>query len=243
MLRGLFQGLKDLIYPNCCLVCKNRILAANQQQIICAGCWDKIEQNLPPFCASCGRHLTPEAIEKNACQSCSKCGTNFYFDRAFSPCKYTGSVKKLIHEFKYSGKDYLGKPLGKLMHTFIRDYQLPIEYLDFLVPIPLHKSRQRQREFNQAEILSQEIAQEFNKKVLTDTLIRIKPTKTQTELTFQERCQNVENSFTVIKPELIRATNLLLIDDVLTTGATSSEAAKCLKAAGAKKVLLLTLAN
>jgi len=243
MLRGLFKGFKDLIYPNCCLICKIKIPPAHQQELICAGCWDKIEQNLPPFCAKCGRHLDRQAIEKNACQSCSRCQANYYFDRAFSPCQYTGTLKKLIHEFKYSGRDYLGKPLGKLMHTFIRDYHLPIAHLDFLIPIPLHKSRQRQREFNQAEILSQEIAREFRQKVLTDVLIRVKPTQTQTKLTFQQRCQNVEKSFAVTKPELIKDTNLLLIDDVLTTGATSNEAAKCLKEAGAKKVLLLTLAN
>ena len=243
MLRGLLKGLKDLIYPNFCLVCKNRISPTDQQQLICTGCGDKIEQNLPPFCAKCGRHLDSQAIEKNACPSCSKCGANFYFDRAFSPCTYTGTVKKLLHEFKYSGKDYLGKPLGNLMHAFIRDYRLPIAYLDFVIPIPLHKSRQREREFNQAEILSQEVAREFNKKALTDILIRIKPTKTQTELDFQERCQNVKESFSVTKPELIKGANLLLIDDVLTTGATTSEAAKCLKEAGAEKVLLLTLAS
>jgi ComF family protein len=243
MLRGLFNGLKDLIYPNCCLVCKNRIHPADQQQLICVGCWDKVEKNLPPFCASCGRHLDTQAIEKSACPSCSKCRADFYFDRAFSPCAYTGIIKKLIHEFKYSGKDYLGKPLGKLMHTFIRDYQLPIEHLDFIIPIPLHRSRQREREFNQAEILSQEVAREFDKQALTHALIRVKPTKTQTELTFRERCQNVEKSFSVTKPELIKDSNLLLIDDVLTTGATSNEAAKCLKESGARKVLLLTLAS
>lgn len=241
MLRGLLKGLKDLIYPNFCLVCKNKISPPGQQELICADCWNKVEKNLPPFCANCGRHLTSEAIEKNACPSCSR--LNFYFDRAFSPYRYTKTVKKLIHEFKYSGKDYLANPLGKLMHAFIRDYQLPIQHLDFLVPVPLHKSRQREREFNQAEILSQAVAKEFNKKVLTDILIRVKPTKTQTELTFQERCQNVEKSFSITKPELIKDTNLLLIDDVLTTGATSSEAAKCLKEAGARKVLLLTLAS
>ena len=218
-------------------------MPTNQQQSICPGCWDKVEQNLPPFCASCGRHLDSQAIEKNTCPSCSRYKANFYFDRAFSPCQYTGTIKKLIHEFKYSGKDYLSKPLGKLMHTFIRDYQLPIQHLDYLIPIPLHKSRQREREFNQAEILSQEIAREFDKKVLTDALIRVKPTKTQTELTFQERCQNVKKSFSVTRPELVKDTNLLLIVDVLTTGATSSEAAKCLKSAGAQKVLLLTLAS
>jgi ComF family protein len=241
MLRGLFKGLKDLIYPNYCLVCKNKIKPPVQQQLICGICWDKIEQNLPPFCFSCGRHLDSQAIEKNTCPNCAK--FNFYFDRAFSPCRYTGTIKKLIHEFKYSGKDYLGYPLGKLMHTFIQDYQLPIKHLDLIIPIPLHKSRQREREFNQAGILSREIAREFNKKVLTDVLLRIKPTKTQTELTFQERCQNVKESFSVIKPELVKDTNLLLIDDVLTTGATSSEAARCLKEAGARKVLLLTLAS
>jgi len=129
------------------------------------------------------------------------------------------------------------------MHTFIRDYQLPIKHLDFVIPIPMHKSRQREREFNQAEILSQEVAREFNKKILTDLLIRVKPTKTQTELTFQKRCQNVEKCFSITKPELIKDTDLLLIDDVLTTGATSNEAARCLKEAGARKVLLLTLAS
>ncbi|PIQ85943.1 MAG: hypothetical protein COV73_05310 [Candidatus Omnitrophica bacterium CG11_big_fil_rev_8_21_14_0_20_43_6] len=240
MLRELFKGLKDLIYPNCCLVCKNIIPEPGRQQLICAGCWEKVEKNLPPFCAKCGRHLSPEAIEKNTCPNCSK--LNFYFDRAFSPCHYSGSVKKLIHEFKYSGKDYLGQPLGKIMNTFIRDYQLPIAYLDFVVPIPLHKIRLREREFNQAEILSREIAGEFDKKVLTDGFSRVKLTKTQTELTWAQRCQNLEKSFLVSKPELIRGTNLLLVDDVLTTGATASEAAKCLKAAGAQKVLLLTLA-
>ena len=243
MLRGLLKGLTDLIYPNTCLICKNKFQPAKPERFICANCYNNIEQNLPPFCARCGRHLDPEAIEKNTCGNCARHQTNWNFDRAFSPCRYTGTVKKLIHEFKYSGKDYLGKPLGKLMRTFIRDYQLPIEHFDFLVPMPLHKSRQRQREFNQAEILSQEIAQEFKIKILTNAFIRVKPTQTQTELTFDARCQNVLESFLVTKPESIIDKNLLLIDDVLTTGATSSEAAKCLKEAGARKVLLLTLAS
>ncbi|MCX5694120.1 MAG: hypothetical protein NT014_03120 [Candidatus Omnitrophica bacterium] len=129
------------------------------------------------------------------------------------------------------------------MNTFIQDYQLPIEHLDFIIPIPLHSSRKREREFNQAEILSQEVANEFGKRVLANVLIRIKPTKTQTEFTFQQRCRNIEGCFMVTKPELINNTNLLLVDDVLTTAATANEAAKCLKAAGARKVLFLTLAS
>ena len=241
MLGDLLRGLKDLIYPNCCLGCGNRIDSAREQDCVCDSCRVKIEKNLPPFCATCGRHLDIVAIQKNTCLHCSN--QNFYFDRAFSPCVYTGVIKKLIHEFKYNGKDYLKQPFGSIMNAFIKEYSLPIEYLDFIVPVPLHKNRQREREFNQAQLLGQQVAVEFNKNLLNGILIRSKPTKTQTELTLQERRQNVESSFAVTNPELIKGTNLLLIDDVLTTGATSSEAAKSLKISGAKTVLLMTLAN
>jgi ComF family protein len=169
--------------------------------------------------------------------------SKFYFDRAFSPCVYTGTIKKLIHEFKYSGKDYLGETLARLMNEFIRDYRLPIEYLDFIVPVPLHKSRMREREFNQAQVLSEQVAKKFDKVVLADVLIRNRPTRTQTDLAFEERQKNVERSFTVKSPGLIKGSNLLLIDDVLTTGATSSQAAKALKDSGARIVLVMTLAN
>ncbi len=243
MLQGLFKGLKDLIYPNSCLICKNIIPAVEKRQLICSGCWERIEKNPPPFCSGCGRHLDEQAIKNNACPGCAKSAANFYFDRAFSPCAYTGSIKKLIHEFKYSGRDYLGKYLAEPLCGFIRDYQLPIEYLDYIIPVPLHPSRKREREFNQAQLLGEEIGREFGIKVSSDALVRVKATKTQTELAFQERWQNLEGSFSVIKPDLIKGSNLLLIDDVLTTGATASQAAKCLKDSGAKKVILLTLAS
>lgn len=241
MLSSLVKGFKDLIYPNLCLSCKNRIDSTQIQGLICVSCQDKIEKNLPPFCLRCGRHLDETAIRKNTCLHCAN--EKFYFDRAFCPCAYTGVIKNLIHAFKYDGKDYLSKPLGSIMNTFIKNYNLPIEYLDYIVPVPLHKGRQREREFNQARLLGQEIAGEFNKMLLNGVLIRNKPAKTQTELTPEARRKNVEMSFLVTKPDLIKGTNLLLIDDVLTTGATSNEAAKSLKSAGAKTVLLLTLAN
>jgi len=241
MLGGLFKGIKDLIYPNCCLACKNRIESAQAENLVCAPCWEKIEKNLPPFCVSCGRRLDKKGMAKNICSSCLK--VKFYFDRAFSPCLYTGTIKKLIHEFKYAGKDYLGKPLGELMNKFIKDYRLPIAYLDFIIPVPLHKSRMREREFNQAQVLSEQVAKEFNKKILPDVLVRSRPTRTQTELSFEERRKNVESNFTVKNSECIRGANLLLIDDVLTTGATSSEAAKTLKDSGARVIFVMTLAS
>lgn len=241
MLSTLFKGIKELVYPDLCLVCKNKIALNQEQNLICANCLDKIERNLPPFCANCGRHLDSDSIKKGSCTNCRN--QKFYFDRAFSPCIYTGSIKSLIHEFKYSGKDYLGETLGLIMNDFIKDYNLPIEYLDYIIPIPLYNSRLREREFNQSEILSKRVAQEFNKEILSGILIRNRLTNTQTELTHQERFNNAKDSFSVISPERLRGKNLLLIDDVLTTASTSNEAAKCLKEAGANMVILLTLAN
>jgi len=238
MFSGLLKGFKDLIYPNYCLVCNSRI-DSKRQEPVCGNCWESVEKNLPPFCSLCGRHLNPD--DTKLCPSCLN--KKFNFDRAFCPCLYTGTIKKLIHEFKYSGKDYLGRPLGSIMNTFIRDYNLPMEYLDFIVPVPLHQSRLREREFNQAEILSRHIGKEFSKRVLSDCLIRTKATKTQTELGTFERLHNMEGSFEVKRPQMVKGANLLLIDDVMTTGATSNEAAKSLKKSGAAIVLVMALAN
>lgn len=166
-----------------------------------------------------------------------------HFDRAFSPCVYEGALKELIHEFKYKGKDYLGLPLSRLMTEFIREYDFPIWHLDFIVPVPLHSARLRQRDFNQAEVLSKCIATEFKKDVASDILSKNRHTKTQTDLETNERLINVKGSFSVNRPKDIKGKNLCLVDDVLTTGATSSEAAFALKDAGANIVFVLTLAN
>jgi len=239
MLAHLLSGLRDLIYPDCCLICKNKL---NQEHNpVCANCLRKIEMNLPPFCADCGRHLDQESIARNICRNCKN--NKFHFDKAFSPCIYTGAIKKLIHEFKYKYKDYLGEYFSSLMNDFIRTYNLPIEHLDYIVPIPLYKSRLREREFNQSQVLASLIAKEFGKKELSGILIRNKANKTQAGLNFKQRQQNVLDCFCVSDPQIIKDTDLLLIDDVLTTAATSDEAAKCLKNAGAKTVILLTLAN
>jgi ComF family protein len=166
-----------------------------------------------------------------------------HFDRAFSPCVYEGVIKELIHAFKYQGKDYLGAVLSRLMVEFIEDYNVPVDLLDLIIPIPLHKTRLREREFNQAGILSNHIAHQFNKKVAHGILRRLRNTQTQTELETEQRLLNVKDSFAVTKSQDIKGKKILLIDDVLTTGATSSEAAYALKNAGANIVFVLTLAN
>lgn len=243
MFGRLINGLIDIVYPKKCLACKNKIGEHSRtiDNLICNACWEEIEKNMPPFCYSCGRRLDKASLAKNICPACIK--RKLHFDRAFSPCIYTGIIKDLIHEFKYNNKDYLGASLSKLMIDFIKEYNLPMQYIDLVVPIPLHKTRLRQREFNQAEVLSKYISGEFNKDLSKEVLRRSRPTKTQTELEPQNRLLNVKDSFAVTRQDRIRDKNILLVDDVLTTGATSSEAARTLKKAGANIVFVLTLAN
>ena len=241
MLRRFIRGLTDIVYPKVCLACKCKLDASHSEEYICQACRLKIKRNMPPFCHSCGRHLERANLHKHICPSCLR--KRLHFDRAYSPCLYEGVAKELIHQFKYKGKDHLGKPLSKIMIEFIQEYELPIEYLDLIIPMPLHQTRLREREFNQAEILSRQIASEFKKELLTGALERHRLTKSQTELPTDKRFANVKDSFSVIKDSGLKNKNVLLVDDVLTTGATSSEAAASLKVAGANIVFVLTLAN
>lgn len=241
MLRRILRSLRDILYPKTCLACKTKVQTIADEELICGKCWSEIKRNLPPFCSSCGRHLEKNNLNKNICPTCIR--KRLHFDHAFSPCVYDGVVKNLIHEFKYRGKDNLGKPLSKIMADFIREYNIPISYLDFIIPMPLHKTKLREREFNQAEILSRHIAEDFKKDLVSNALLRHRQTKTQTELKNNERYLNVLNSFSTDNRVNLKGKNLLLIDDVLTTGATSSEAALALKKAGAHTVFILTLAN
>ncbi len=242
MLGNLIKGLADIIYPKNCLVCKKSLKGkAAVDDIICAECWSKIKLNSPPFCHFCGRQLNKKNITKHICPACVK--KELHFDRAFSPCSYEGVIKELIHEFKYKNKDYLGRTLARPMASFIKEYSLPINHCDLIVPVPLYTAKLREREFNQAEVLSRHIAGEFNREVLCGRLLRHKPTRAQAELQENERFSNVKGGFTVTEAQNIKGKNILLIDDVLTTAATSSEAALALKNAGANIVFVLTLAN
>jgi competence protein ComFC len=236
------KTIVEILYPLTCITCKGKLKnRLSLENLVCVECWVKIKKNLPPFCYRCGRHLEKNSLTKNICPGCIK--RPLHFDRAFSPCLYEGVLKELIREFKYKNKDYLGPILSKLMIEFIREYNLPMDTIDFIIPIPLHKTRLREREFNQAQILSNYIASEFNKEVMHDNLRRSRYTKTQTELEENERFLNVKDSFVLNRHRDIKGKNILLVDDVLTTAATSSEAAYILKNAGANIVFVLTLAN
>jgi ComF family protein len=239
-MRRFINGLLDIVFPPVCLVCKRRLSSDAVDTAVCPGCWGAIRKNIPPFCYSCGRHLDVKRSAKNICQSCMK--HPLHFDRAVSPCRYDGTVKELIHAFKYGNKPHLGRTLSRLMIRFIEEYDIYVDVIDAVIPMPLHSARLREREFNQAAVLGGHIAQRFNKTMLPETLRRKHMTKTQTGLETPERFSTVRGGFEIREPGPIAGKNILLVDDVLTTGATASEAAITLKKNGARVVLVITAA-
>ena len=160
------------------------------------------------------------------------------FDAAYSFGFYEGELRELIHLFKYGRVQTLAKSLGKLLALALpRDQRF-----DLIVPMPLHWRRRWSRGFNQADLLSREIGRRTSIPV-KNAVRRVRSTTTQAGLTNAKRRANVSGAFRVRRRGSLHGQRILLIDDVMTTGATAASCARALKRAGAKQVTLLTLAR
>jgi len=241
MLSGLLHAFVDIVYPPLCLICRDRLDLRDNPANLCEGCLQKIPKNIAPFCQKCGVSLSENLKELQLCRVCKT--KVFPFDRAWSACRYTDEMVGLIRLFKYKAKLMLKEIFGKILCEFIAIYHLPIRDCDCLVPIPLHPVRLREREFNQSQVLAAEIAKRYDIRVSLNNLVRIRNTKSQTKLDEKQRFKNIRGAFSLRNPKEFASKNILLIDDLFTTGATVSEAASILKNAGAKRVFVLTLAR
>ena len=183
---------------------------------------------------------------------CGQCRVEEYdFDLARSYGLYAGKLRAAILQLKFRGRERLGRKLGELL---VPPWQSVEEFRraesPLLVPVPLHPSRQRERGFNQAALLTQGLSRRLRRdgaarvpRVDTRCLRRIRATAAQTGLSVQARHENVRGVFAVTSPEQVRDRVVVLVDDVMTTGATLSACARALKAAGPVRVLALTLAR
>ena len=228
-----------LLFPEKCASCARGIRPEKEQLPLCPRCRDSMRPNTPPLCSRCGRHL-----EKSAARMCRACAANPpHFDRALAPLRYEGAAKALVRDLKYRQRDYLGPCLSRVMAAYLCEYSIPCDHIDMVVPVPLHPARLREREFNQAQVLAKGVARLLGKRLDERLLARSRNTPTQTEREEKERRENVSGAFEVCDAGRVKGAKIILVDDVLTTGATCSEAARCLKAAGAAWVMVLTLAN
>ncbi len=221
-IKNFFRVLLNLIYPQICLICGHKI---NDSEMV-------------SICGKCGEKIQINPVNENFNQG----KENFHFDRALCPARYDEVIKKCVCLFKYGGKIGLARPLGKIMSDFAIK-NTDIRNCDLIVPVPLHPARLRQRQFNQSELLALKIAKIINKKVIKGGVRRIRYTSPQTELTGRQRIKNVKEAFTAKNYAGFKDKTVVLVDDVITTGATLSECAKALKKAGAKKIVAFALAK
>lgn len=241
MLKEIFDGLVDIAYPKRCVICSKRIDELLFGNPLCHGCFTKFQKNTPPFCLKCGHNLSQNQIYAGLCKNCHR--RTFAFKRAWSACYYEGELKELIHRFKYKNRPKLAKLLAQPLLDFIKEHSLPLERFDYCIPMPLDPIRLREREFNQAELLADELSKYLSFKIMRDTLKRIKHTRPQVDLEQNQRFDNIKGAFGLENGQVIKDKTILVLDDLITTGATASEAASALLAGGAKEVYCLTLAT
>ena len=225
----------NLIFPPRCVFC-GQIMPPHTDFLVCSQCEDNLPYASGHLCKICGTHIDM-VYGNNICYECRH--TKRYFDRAVAPFFYEGLVKNAIIKFKFSGAAANKKVFSKYMIEMIREF----DKIDCILFTPISGKRHRQRGYNQSELLAEDIIKQLSEIPMYNILRKIKETKPQSKLPKKDRRNNVKDAYIVTGSEKIKDKQVLLIDDVLTTGSTVNECAKVLKKSGAKKVYVLTLAT
>lgn len=229
-------SLIHLVYPPTCLVCQRRISA--DEACVCAPCERAMPRVHPPVCQHCGQGLPGAYDALMLCRLCQR--QSPAFDQAGAPFRYAGAVRDAVHAFKYQGHRRLGLWLADAMAELAQPPARLASH-DLIVPVPMHWVKQRMKGFNPAEGLAQAVGARVRQRCARTALRRTRWTATQTRLTRTQRARNVRGAFRA-RPDLVQGRHILLIDDVLTTGATAHACALALRDAGASSVSVLTAA-
>lgn len=231
------NGITNLIFPkkSVCIFCKKPLLFIEEHEI-CKDCMSKLMYLSPPLCDICGK---PLADLNNLCQEC-KC-SQIYFEKAASVFHYAGLIQSMIYRLKYDGDKDIACPIGLFMSHEVKGRGWHRD-LEMIIPVPLHAERLYQRGFNQSLLLSEIIGRECRLDVRDDILKRIRYTESQINFSKFDRIINVKNAFYIENNKSVINKKILIVDDIMTTGATLNECSRILKQAGAKEVYCITVA-
>ncbi len=255
--RSFVRAAEGLVFPPVCVACSKPLPAMaerhEEENWFCKACLEAIEPQVPPYCSKCGEMYDGAFTNAFRCSNCE--GLKLEFDFAVAACTARGTVRELIHRFKYGRRLHLRASLAVLLRRVLEEERLKAEDLAtwLLVPVPLHAERESDREFNQSWELCVRLAQ-FTGIPAADVLERTQPTVKQAHLNRRQRQENLRGAFRLRAarwwerrwnpPPDLRGRKILLVDDVLTTGSTTSECARVLKnAGGAEKVVVITVAR
>jgi len=240
------ESLFATLFPADCRLCQAPLLNISRLPV-CPQCLAAMQPISVQTCSLCGERLvSPCAVQDPRCGMCRR--VEPAFTRAVAYGSYDGGLRELLHLLKYEDVRPAAAVLGRMLGEAIR--RLEPDFGDrpvLVVPVPLHREKLRRRGFNQAELLAGQAVASIGKnsrmKLNTRVLTRRRATQSQTGLTRHQRRQNVRGAFVVSRPEKIQKREVLLIDDVFTTGTTLSECARVLRRAGASKVWVATVAR
>lgn len=228
---SLLDAVADVFFPPACAACDAVLPAPGA---FCDACRALVLDVGPLTCRRCGE---PGRFPEDGCERCRAVPPPFW--RAWAPFEHDGAMARAVHRLKYEDRPDLSRPLGRLLAEAARDvlHEMP----GVLVPVPLHPSRFRERKFDQATLLAVALAEVTGRDVQETWLARTRATMRQVGLSDTAREENVAGAFAA--SDAVRGKDVVLVDDVLTTGATAREAARALLAAGAGRVCVLTLAR
>ena len=238
---NIFTKFIDLIYPPRCHICRTFLdYANNGSRHFCIECLNSFSLVAPPVCSICGIPFGSKTQDDHLCERCLR--KSPFYDLLRAPYLYKGTLMEVILQIKYSRKNYLADSLAPVFACFAEELFRNMEDL-LLIPVPLHPQKLRERGFNQSLLLARGIEKKLNAELDFLSLRRVKYTGTQTGLNIDERRKNVRGAFDLVKGVQFKDRNVLLVDDVATTGSTMNECARVLKKAGCSRVYGLVLAR
>ena len=230
---ALATAALDLLFPAVCPLCSSR-LGPGRRDPVCGTCWASFARLSPPFCTGCGVPVPSDAIAR--CEVCHETAPPFDYARAAA--SYGGTVRDAVHALKFGGRRSLARPLGDLI---VEHCAGVLDAPDGFVPVPLARARERERGFNQAGLLAERVGERLGVRVRPRWLVRLRATAAQSDLAAAERRANVADAFAAAPA--VAGRDVVVIDDVMTTGATVGECARALRAAGARRVGVLAVAR
>ncbi len=217
----------DLLFPPRCGGCQTA------GSLWCEACRAAVQPIVPPWCEKCGAPFVTDRL----CASC--CVHPLAIERIRSVAMFDGVLRHAIHRFKYQRLSSMAEPFGEMLADYWRAEQLTA---DWLIPVPLHPSRERDRGYNQSELLARQLARRVKVPISSKGLRRTRATAVQMALNAAQRRENVAGAFECVEPR-VRGKRVVIIDDVGTTGATLDACAQVVLKAGAASVMGLTLAR
>ncbi len=231
---SVYQGFFEALHPSRCLNCGELLAGPGVPAPLCAVCADTLLPLDAQACPRCG--LPREDGAPGPCPACTAAPPGY--SATVAGYEYGGAVRGLIQHFKFGGQVALAAPLARLL---LAAREPPPG--DVLVPVPLHAARLRQRGYDQAACLAHRLGRAVRRPVLNGTLVRRRATRPQVGLHLQARRQNLAEAFAVRRPRAVAGYRVILVDDVMTTGATLSACTAALRAAGAADVVVWVLAR